>query len=112
MARRPRQVDARIAARGEKDRCDERAFCAIASRIARGKANAKKLADAVDPFIDTARRIRRNPTSQPFRATQGRDLNAVRAWTRDYGHTVSDCGRVSGNILDGARQGTRIGLST
>lgn len=64
-----------------------------------GKANAKKFDEAIAPFIDAARKVR-NPTSRTFRVKQSRDLNAVRAWARENGHTVSDRGRVPGTIIE------------
>lgn len=60
-------------------------------------ANADKLREALAPFIAAGRRVRRVPTSSS-RATP-KDLNAIRAWSRENGYTVSDRGRIFADIV-------------
>lgn len=66
--------------------------------------NAEKFYAALAPYVDAARRSnpgdqRRSRKRSP-RTGGDVDLNAVRAWARENGHTVSDRGRVSSTILE------------
>ena len=68
-------------------------------------SNARKLRDALQPFLDAGRRTGRGTRSA---LTQGRsprssskeDLGQVREWLRAHGHQVSDRGRIPGALLD------------
>jgi hypothetical protein len=66
-------------------------------------ANLQKLQKALEPFISASRPVSagngRASTSRS-RSNRGTDLNAVRAWARENGHTVSDRGRVPASVLE------------
>lgn len=63
--------------------------------------NAKKLDDALAPFIDAARKVRTSTaTNRPARVKGSRDLNAIRQWATQNGHTVAERGRVSQSVID------------
>ncbi|ADG90107.1 Lsr2 family protein [Thermobispora bispora] len=67
--------------------------------------NAKKLRDALQPFVKCARRAdtgqsRRRRSSQRS-STLSREKSAeIRAWAKAHGHRVSDRGRISREILE------------
>lgn len=64
-----------------------------------GDKNAKKLRDALAPYIEAGRKVGRGAT----RASSGRnskeELAAARTWLRENGHEVSDKGRVPAKLL-------------
>ncbi len=63
--------------------------------------NAEQLRSAVAPFVSAARRTSGRPTrGNTTPAPTTRDLGAVRDWARSNGHSVSDRGRVSAEILE------------
>lgn len=64
-----------------------------------GSANVEKLRDALAPFITAGRRVRNTPSSRQ-RSGGGRDLDAIRAWARSNGFTVSDRGRIAAGIIE------------
>jgi hypothetical protein len=63
--------------------------------------NAKKFADALEPFVAAARRVGGGrpavKSSAPIDKTQ---LAAMRSWAKNHGYQVSDRGRVSREIQD------------
>lgn len=61
-------------------------------------ANAEKLRAALAPFIAAGRRVRQTPT-QRSSSRPNEDLNAIRQWARENGHTVSDRGRIAADIV-------------
>ena len=67
--------------------------------------NAKKLRDAVAPFVDAARRLggrgRRasGPTTSSTRTDRERTA-AIREWARQHGHKVADRGRIPANVIE------------
>jgi hypothetical protein len=68
--------------------------------------NAKKLRDAVAPFVDAARRVggrgRRvsaAATSSATRTDRER-TTAIREWAREHGHKVADRGRIPANVIE------------
>lgn len=67
-------------------------------------ANATALRELLAPYIGAGRRtIGSVASAKPARArTVGnvRDLQKVREWARENGHTVSDRGRIPQTILD------------
>ncbi|KXC06520.1 MULTISPECIES: histone-like nucleoid-structuring protein Lsr2 [Microbacterium] len=67
------------------------------------RQNATKLDDFLAPYIDKARRVRSfgaAPARRAAPAARTRDLEAVRAWARSNGHTVSTRGRVAKSLLE------------
>jgi len=67
--------------------------------------NATKLREALAPFIGAGRRtigsVTSTKTTRAARVTGNiRDLQKVRVWAREQGHTVSDRGRIPQTILD------------
>ncbi len=63
--------------------------------------NARQLRSAIAPFVSAARRApRRRTRDNTTAATTTRDLGLVREWARSNGHSVSDRGRVSAEILE------------
>jgi hypothetical protein len=73
-----------------------------------GAPNAKQLREALATFIDHARRVN-GSAATPTRKSGSRSgesggnreqLQAIRDWARANGHTVSDRGRLSRQILD------------
>lgn len=67
-------------------------------------ANADKLREALAPYIKAGRKLGRGATGAPSsprrRANNSDDLNAIRAWARDNGHTVSDRGRIAASVVE------------
>lgn len=67
--------------------------------------NAAKLDDFLSTYIDAARRVRGGSTSKPkSSAPAGTSLQVIREWARANGHTLSDRGRISADILSAYRQ--------
>ncbi len=68
------------------------------------KANAKKLRDALSPYVGHARKASRTrPSGRSGRATARSDreqVQAIREWARRNGHKVSERGRVPASIID------------
>ena len=74
--------------------------------------NAKKLREALAPFIDVARKtgahgrhIQRQTTAmtdRPLRSNR-EDTAAIREWARAHGHKVNDRGRISKSVLEAYR---------
>ena len=78
--------------------------------------NAKKLRDALTNFVEHARRIdggrrvaaARNAKAKPAKATKSaartapdrEQTAAIREWARTAGHTVSERGRLSAEVLN------------
>ena len=70
-------------------------------------ANAAKLRESLDTYVDRARRVgrassgraaggaRRSSSSAPKE-----DLGAAREWLREHGHKVSERGRISADLLE------------
>jgi hypothetical protein len=76
-----------------------------------GPDNAEALREALSPYIEHAQRIggparatRRRRSAAPVEEAPARsgkeDLNAIRIWARENGHTVSDRGRISSSIKE------------
>lgn len=63
--------------------------------------NARRLRDALAPFITAGRRLGgRTGTASKSSSKTAHDLGAIRAWANDNGYTVSDRGRVPGAVID------------
>ncbi len=64
--------------------------------------NARKLREALAPFISAGRRSVGSLSAKRARptASSSRDLAHVREWARENGYTVSDRGRVPATVLD------------
>jgi hypothetical protein len=66
------------------------------------KANAAGLRDALARYVDAARREQVTSRTTPARSTSGsgrKDLEEVRRWANEHGHTVSSRGRVPNSVL-------------
>ncbi|MDQ4092351.1 MAG: Lsr2 family protein [Actinomycetota bacterium] len=72
--------------------------------------NSAKLRDALSPYVNAGRKIggRRRSGSRPGRAVKSNGsaagynretLKSIRAWARKNGHSVSDRGRLSTEVL-------------
>jgi hypothetical protein len=81
--------------------------------------NAKKLREALAPFVDagrkpggrSSRRGRGRAQSQPAAAEKPRgssreETAAIREWARANGHQVSDRGRISKSVMEAYRAGS------
>jgi hypothetical protein len=67
--------------------------------------NAEALREALAPWIGHARRTggrarASRGTAKVAKAAKSTDLGEVRAWARENGYTVSDRGRVSGEVME------------
>lgn len=67
-------------------------------------ANSSKLREALQVFVDHARHVKLTAGTRTHRApakrgTARNDVSAVREWARANGHTVSDRGRISADVL-------------
>jgi hypothetical protein len=68
--------------------------------------NAKKLRDALAPFVASARRGkgrgRRSggPKMTQSSATDRERNTAIREWAREHGHEVADRGRIPVNVME------------
>lgn len=72
-------------------------------------ANGKRLREALDPFINAARRApSRRPggsNAGPPRASSDREQNqAIREWAVSQGMKISERGRIPTNVLEAYRQ--------
>jgi hypothetical protein len=71
------------------------------------KKNIAALEKALKPFVESARtsgRSRRNGRGRArSRASSGMDLQAIRTWAREHGHTVADRGRIAEPIVEAYR---------
>ncbi len=69
------------------------------------EANAAALREALATWVGHANRVggRKSSTAaggaKPGRSRAARDLGAIRDWARGQGHTVSDRGRISEEVL-------------
>lgn len=63
--------------------------------------NARKLTEALSPFIAAARKVggRRTGGSAPAPIDRSQ-LAGMRTWARDHGYQVSDRGRISQEVQD------------
>ncbi len=91
---------------GEAEETVSFALDGISYEIDLSADNAAQLRDAFASWVGHARRVggrssSRGRTSSAPRAKSSDkpDLGAVRTWARENGYTVSDRGRVSGEIL-------------
>lgn len=76
-------------------------------RIDLTAANAAKFDKALAPYVGAAAKIRgssrgrlRKINSQGKSAASPEQLGAIREWARKNGYTVSDRGRIKGEIVD------------
>nr|WP_174239845.1 Lsr2 family protein [Clavibacter michiganensis] len=69
-------------------------------------ANAAKLREALDTYVDRARRVGRATTGRSAGSRRSsssapkEDLGAAREWLREHGHKVSERGRISADLLE------------
>lgn len=60
--------------------------------------NARKLQDALAPFIKAGRRKGGSGSGAPRRRSSSRDIDAIRVWARENGFKVSDRGRIAADV--------------
>ncbi|WP_331761088.1 Lsr2 family protein (plasmid) [Nocardia sp. NBC_01377] len=66
-----------------------------------GPANAARLDEALAPFINVARKVRK-PAKKPAAkasSAQSEERRKIRAWARDNGHEVAPVGRIDGAVV-------------
>jgi hypothetical protein len=75
------------------------AFDGVSYEIDLSDKNAKKFKQALDPYLQVARRVRRESRS---RSVTGRDYDpkVVRAWAIDRGIPIPERGRIPESILE------------
>lgn len=64
--------------------------------------NGEKLRQALAPFIDAERRVgqsARTSRSKTSRSNAPQQRDAIRAWAREHGYTVSDRGRIAESVV-------------
>lgn len=87
---------------GEADHSVTFSLDGVAYEIDLSHANIDRLAQALQPFMDKARK------TKTMRNTSNRkgdvDPAQVRAWARDQGISISDRGRVPAEVLESYRQ--------
>ena len=75
--------------------------------------NARKLRDALQPFVESGRKANRGTTaasrgiSASSRKNSKEELSAAREWLKKEGHQVSDRGRVPASLLELYRSQSR-----
>lgn len=63
--------------------------------------NARKFRQQLVPFIEHARRDRRDAKTPPKRSAAGRRRTiGIRAWARDHGMDVSERGRIPTEVVE------------
>lgn len=64
--------------------------------------NAKKLRDALEPWVTKARKTggRRRPTSNKLSPLDKGEISMMRAWLQEHGHDVSARGRISAKLRE------------
>lgn len=75
----------------------------VAYEIDLSSKNAKKLRNALEPFIGSGRRVSRFSAGRASGASKGankEELAAARAWLRENGHEVSDRGRIAAPLME------------
>ncbi len=90
---------------GDADETVSFALDGVSYEIDLTTENAQELRDALAQWVASARKVggraaagRRS--AAPRRASADKpDLTAVRSWARENGYTVSDRGRISGEVL-------------
>ncbi|MCI9889152.1 Lsr2 family protein [Micrococcales bacterium 31B] len=77
-------------------------FEGVAYEIDLSEAHQDELRNSLSKFLASARRVRgRNPSGLSRRSSLGAiNLDAVRTWARNNGHTVGDRGRIQASIID------------
>jgi Lsr2 len=64
--------------------------------------NAKKLRDALEPWVTKARKTsgRRRPPSHKLSPVDKGEISIMRAWLQEHGHDVSTRGRISAKLRE------------
>lgn len=66
-----------------------------------GEENAVKLAEALEPFVQAARKVGGpKRVRAPATPIDGSQLAVMRRWAKQHGYTVSDRGRVSREVQE------------
>ena len=64
-------------------------------------ANAATFREVLAPYISAGRRVGAASKPAPARRSRGKgDLDAIRSWARENGHTVSERGRVPAAVVE------------
>ena len=77
----------------------------VAYEIDLSEKNAKKLRDAMAPYVSAARSISSprggsSDASRKRRRSGQQDFSGVRAWAKDNGYQVSERGRVPASVIE------------
>ncbi|RZS79464.1 Lsr2 protein [Motilibacter rhizosphaerae] len=97
---------------GEAEETVTFALDGVTYEIDLNEANAARLRDALAPYVGAGRRVggrssaAARPAARPARAASSpkQDTGAVREWARANGFTVSDRGRIPGNVVQAFEQ--------
>ncbi|HEY2442020.1 MAG TPA: Lsr2 family protein [Streptosporangiaceae bacterium] len=66
-----------------------------------GEKNLKKFKKGLQPFIDSSRKVRRQPAARPARARTSRNNSSdIRAWAAEQGIAVSERGRIPAAVVE------------
>lgn len=64
------------------------------------KKNLEKFKKGLQPFMDSGRRVGRQPVTRPTRGrTSRKDSSAIRAWAAEQGLSVSERGRIPAAVV-------------
>ncbi|MFE9122699.1 Lsr2 family protein [Streptomyces sp. NPDC007172] len=73
----------------------------VAYEVDLGPDSYDKFMEAVNPFLQAGRRIRRGAKAGPARQTgANNDTAAIRAWAKEKGYDINDRGRVPTEIRE------------
>jgi hypothetical protein len=94
---------------GKGDRTVSFAVDGVSYEIDLSKRNATAFTKALAPYVDAARKAPRTARSRASGAGQARgrsrsDLADIRAWARANGHSVSERGRIAGDVVQAYNQ--------
>ncbi|GAA3972670.1 Lsr2 family protein [Actinomadura viridis] len=64
-------------------------------------ANAKKLRDSLQPFVEKSRKAGATTRRRRQRGASSRERSAeIRAWAKDHGIKVNERGRIPANVIE------------
>jgi hypothetical protein len=64
-------------------------------------ANAKKLRDSLQPFVEKSRKAGTTSRRRRQRGASSRERSAeIRAWAKDHGIKVNERGRIPANVIE------------
>lgn len=86
---------------GEADRTIQFAFEGYAYEIDLSESNAKKMLEALKPYVDAARRQgSQRRSSSARRSSSDTDAKQVRAWAEKHGVDVPARGRIPNSVVE------------